>query len=371
MLHVRVNEAAIKAIILTLTQIRIGEAKNPGPDHQPGLTLGAVNPTGLLRKSTCFSQLPAESNVIYGICETHLSHMGIRKFKSELRFANKNLTFFHGAPAPYRSQAISAVGGTHVGTGFATSMPSRKIQMHCTEDIWNQARMCLNTFLCNDVWIHGAVVYGFAHRAYSTEVRNATDELLQVATTHIVQNMKGPRFIMGDFNQEDGLLQQPQIWQKLGWQEVQHLHQARFGDPVQKTCKQSTTKDFIWLSPELVQYFRCAEVINHVFPEHGALLAHFHFFGHDTFCQLWRQPKPIPWEDIKGPNENGCFSLPDNITPDNGCILVANEFENRVHASLLKEGKPGLFYAQRGRCQTLHTQKIKSPFQTHQSQQEW
>ena len=360
MLHVRVNEAAIKAIILTLTQIRIGEAKNPGPDHQPGLTLGAVNPTGLLRKSTCFSQLPAESNVIYGICETHLSHMGIRKFKSELRFANKNLTFFHGAPAPYRSQAISAVGGTHVGTGFATSMPSRKIQMHCTEDIWNQARMCLNTFLCNDVWIHGAVVYGFAHRAYSTEVRNATDELLQVATTHIVQNMKGPRFIMGDFNQEDGLLQQPQIWQKLGWQEVQHLHQARFGDPVQKTCKQSTTKDFIWLSPELVQYFRCAEVINHVFPEHGALLAHFHFFGHDTFCQLWRQPKPIPWEDIKGPNENGCFSLPDNITPDNGCILVANEFENRVHASLLKEGKPGLFYAQRGRCQTLHTQKIKS-----------
>ncbi|CAL1170377.1 unnamed protein product, partial [Cladocopium goreaui] len=48
-----------------------------------------------------------------------------------------------------------------------------------------EARMCLNTFLCNDVWIHGAVVYGFAHRAYSTEVRNATDELLQVELSAI------------------------------------------------------------------------------------------------------------------------------------------------------------------------------------------
>lgn len=360
MLHVKVSALAIRAILLAKTLIRIGEAQNPGPEPQPGLTLGAINPTGLLRKASNFSQLPTESNAIFGICETHLSPMGIRKFKTELKFANKKMSFFHGAAAPYRSQSLTAVGGTHVGTGFITNMPSRKLQMHCAEETWNQARSCLNTFLCNDVWIHGAVLYGYAHRAYSTEVRSATDELLEVATTHIVQNLRGPRFIMGDFNQEDGLLTQTQIWHKLGWREVQQLQQQRFGDPIQKTCKQSTTKDFIWLSPEMVQCFHRAEVVNHVFPEHAALLAHFKVFGSDTTVRLWRQPKPLPWDEVKGQLDTLDFQIPEHASPESCCSLIAQDFEQRVDSNLTSQGKHGLHSSQKGRSQTLTTVKLKS-----------
>lgn len=311
-----------------------------------------------MRKAANFSQLPSEPNVVWGVCETHLTAVGIRKFKTELKFANNNLNLHHGAHAPHRSQAITAIGGTHVGTGFVTNLPSRKLPMQCPIETWNQARCTLSTFLCNGIWIHGAVMYGYAHKAYSVEVRAATDKLLETATTQIVQNLRGPRFIMGDFNQEDGLLTQPQIWERLGWREAQSLQQERFGDEIVATCKQSTTKDYLWMSPELVQFFRRAEVVNHVYPDHGALLAHFWFFGHDTFVHLWRQPKPIPWEECKGKIAEGQSSFHDLTSPEEKCIAIAQTFEERVHANLVLQDKPGLLPMHKGRSQTMETRKI-------------
>lgn len=359
LMQAKVSGLAIRAVLLTKTIIRIGEAQNPGPDHQPGLTIGAINPTGLLRKASSFSQLPAEPNAIWGVCETHLSSMGIRKFKTELKFADKNFALHHGAPAPFRSQAISAIGGTHVGTAFVSNLPSRKIQMHCSEEMWSQARCTINTFLCKNTWIHGAVVYGYSHKAYSTEVRRATDELLEIATKHVVHNLKGPRFILGDFNQEPGLLQQPQIWEKLGWHEAQVSQQTRFGTEIAKTCKQSTTKDFLWMSPELHQHFKFAEVVNHVYPDHGALLAHFSFIGHDTHMYQWRMPKPLPWDDCVGRIPEYHFDLPNNLTTEESSRLIAEEFEQRVHQHLVENAKPGLLPQQRGRCQTMESRKVQ------------
>ena len=195
---------------------------------------------------------------------------------------------------------------------------------------------------------------------YSVEVRAATDRLLELATTQIVQNMRGPRFIMGDFNQEPGQLQQPQLWEKLGWREVQSLQQERFGTEVAATCKQTTTKDFIWLSPELAQHFCKAEVVNHVFPDHGALLAHFSFLGQDSHVFLWRQPKPIPWEECKG----SIFTKPEQFsmqcTPDEECRAIAQEFEERVHVHMTNQGNSGLLPVHRGRCKTTDTRKLLS-----------
>eukprot|EP00435_Cladocopium_sp_Y103_P027778 s1703_g6.t2 len=216
----------------------------------------------------------------------------------------------------------------------------------------------MNTFLCNNIWIHGAVIYGYAHRAFSTEVRQATDDLLISATSHIVHNLKGPRFVMGDFNQVDGCLQQPQLWEKLGWREVQTLQQERYGDEIAKTCKQKTTKDFIWVSPELIPFFRKAEVVNHVYPDHGALLAHFSCFGRDTHVYHWRQPKQLPWDDCPGPLPIAQFQLPSKLTPEESSRLIADELEERLHEHLVSKGKPGLLANQRGRCQTLETRKV-------------
>lgn len=218
----------------------------------------------------------------------------------------------------------------------------------------------MNTFFFNGIWIHGAVVYGYAHRADSVDVRQSTDSLLALATQRIVNNLKEPRFIMGDFNQLHGQLEQPNLWVQMGWQEVQLLHEKRTGDPVQATCKQTTTKDFIYLSPELAQFFRKVELVNHVFSDHAALCAHFHMFGTSQHIYNWRMPKVLPWNECNADIRSKSFQLPPAVSPDEACKVIANEFEQRVHATLISLNKPGLLPCHRGRCCTMSTQKLQA-----------
>ena len=360
-MHAKITAKAIRAILLAVFIIRIGEAQNPGPaDEHPGLTIGAINPTGLLRKSSCFSQLPSEPNVIWGICETHLTTLGIRKFKQELHCNQKNLSFYAGAPAPYRSSAITAVAGTHVGTGFVTSLPCRNLQKQCTDIEWNSARISLNTFLVNETWVHGAVIYGHAHRADTFDVRQATDNLLEIATHAILQNLKGPRFIMGDFNQLHGTMSQPELWERMRWKEAQILHAERTGEPIQATCKQTSTKDFLYMSPELAQFFRGVQVVNHVFSDHAALCAHFQMSGTPQSMFHWRIPKPLPWKDLNGSLPPQPEPVHTELNSDEACKSIALQMEQRLHDALVEQGKIGLLPCQRGRCQTFETKKLKA-----------
>lgn len=109
-----------------------------------------------------------------------------------------------------------------------------------------------------------------------------------------------------------------------------------------------------------LKFFRTAEVVDHVYPDHGALLAHFQFFGHDDHVYLWRQPKPIPWEECSGNLLEGHFALPEQGTSEACSLAIAREFEARVQHNLTQQSKPGLVQAQTGRCKTMETKKIKS-----------
>eukprot|EP00435_Cladocopium_sp_Y103_P051104 s1149_g15.t1 len=110
----------------------------------------------------------------------------------------------------------------------------------------------------------------------------------------------------------------------------------------------------------MAQFFCRAEVINHVYPDHGALLAHFTCLGHDTHVYLWRQPKPLPWDQCPEPLSEQQFELSQQLSPEESSIQIAKELENRLHDSLRHHDKPGLLPQQRGRCQTLQSQKILS-----------
>ena len=312
-----------------------------------------------MRKSSSILEVPTCEHAIFGISETHLTQPGIKKFKSELHCTESKFQFYPGAPAPHRSAALTSIGGTHVGTGFITTQPARNLQPLWTQDQWNQARFTMSTFLHNEIWISGAVVYAYAAQANTTKVRQQTDELLTVATERIVRNMTGCRFIMGDFNQLHGSLTQTCLWENLGWKEVQCLHQERNGCPILATCKQRTTKDFIWISPEMQQHLRTVEVVDNLFPDHSALVAHFWPFGKAETIYKWRKPKAIPWDQIKGPLPEGQFVLDLDKPPAEICQDFAKEFESRVNNHLSNQGKSGLQPCQVGRCQTLQPCQIR------------
>ena len=66
--------------------IRFGEATNPGPTTGEW-TLGCMNPTGIMHKSSTLSQLPARGKAVWGISETHLTQPGVTQFRKELHFS--------------------------------------------------------------------------------------------------------------------------------------------------------------------------------------------------------------------------------------------------------------------------------------------
>ena len=247
-------------------QLRIGEASNPGPDDdQSGLLLGCFNPTGILHKGNLLQYLPKGSQALWGVSESHLTGLGIKAFRKELAFHDSSFSITPGAPVPYRSNSIQAIGGKQLGVAILSNMPTRSLQPSWDVESWESARFHMTTSFCLGRWIHGATFYGPAFRADTTEVRTITDQLLQNITNRIVMGMTGLRYITGDFNQIDGQLLQPELWRKLGWKEVQGLGQEFSNRQPVPTCKSKTIKDFIWISPELAEYFESVATLDDLF----------------------------------------------------------------------------------------------------------
>lgn len=210
---------------------------------------------------------------------------------------------------------------------------------------------CARTFLHQNQWIHGVTVYGNASNAATAEGRAEMDEMLTHVTSRIVHNMKGKRFICGDFNHLDGTLEQTKLWERLGWREIQFLEQERTGQAPRLTCQDSTIKDFLWISPELAPYFQTVHYDNLLFKEHALLGARFSPFDAPARIPIWRKPKPFDWEQIGTlPTGTSCFqSLAQTADP---CQQLAQEFEARVSAKLVEQGKPPPMRCQLGRART-------------------
>ena len=355
----------MRAILLSFIIIRIGEAANPGPSSEEseatspslGLTIGAVNPCGIMRKAASFQQLPHRHKVLWGICETHLTKPGIRKFRTELQCSIPDMRFHPGAPTPFRSASQSAIAGTHQGTGFLTNMPSRRLQATWSETEWATSRFVINTFLCDNVWLHGATIYGIANQAETQRVKTQTNELLSIATKRIVDSMTGLRFICGDFNQEQDL-PEVEYWKRQGWREVQDIRQRMTGHPIEPTCKQTTRKDFLWISPELQPYFHSLDIVPHVFPDHSAICAHFLPFGKPSKVHHWHQPLPLPWDQLRGSLPSKDFQLDISASPEDQCKQIGHTLEQRLQEQLQQQGSRNLLPCEQGRCATLHTKSF-------------
>eukprot|EP00435_Cladocopium_sp_Y103_P039416 s683_g10.t1 len=235
-------------------------------------------------------------HAIWGVSETHLTTLGAQKFKGELAFNRSHYAYHPGAPVPLLS----------------------------------------HTFRYCDQWIHGAVFYGPAQRAETTATRQEADSLLSHLTQQIVLGLPGKRFITGDFNQLPNVLPQTAIWAAHGWKEVQDMQQQQHGTVPLPTCKASTRKDFLWISPELQPFWLSTAVDQLLFKDHAVLSATFAPFGKPA------QKQPMP---------TGTFKFcPERA--DSFCTSLADEFEHRaIQMSLAITGQ-ALQPCQRGRSHT-------------------
>eukprot|EP00438_Fugacium_kawagutii_P016204 Skav224054 [mRNA] locus=scaffold534:331640:336358:- [translate_table: standard] len=267
---------------------------------------------------------------IWAVSETHLTAPGQTKCRQELKFHKTGMHLQAGAPVPHRSSSITSIGGKQRGVGFVTDCPNRPMSHDWSQDILQEARVHVACFQVGRRHIQGGVIYGHAFDTETTATKQATDILCSHLTSRLLDQSSGLRFIAGDFNQPDGILEHPKLWKERGWIHVQEWAAEHRGIPQRPTCKGVSFADHIYLSPELAEYLVGVSFDNEAFSDHAALGALLQFPEDPPMIPLWRQPNSLPWDQIPLPLPDSEVqqAMPDD--PTQRYLTILQGFEQQV-----------------------------------------
>ena len=338
--------------LILFAGLRIGEASHPGP-----FSVGTVNPSGLLGKTSQLRQLPMG---LWGVTESHLTDLGLAHFRREMRLQQCNMNYSASASAPYLRSSVGVIGGKATGVGVLSNFPCRSLPENWPDDLRKAGRAHAAAVYVQSTWIRIGVCYGYAKSPHNIITKQKTDEQLALLTQRIVHESTGPRVICGDFNQLTGQLLQEKEWASHGFVEIQQWAAQKWNRPIQYTCKNNSVKDFVWISPELIPYLEDVHLDHHLFADHSVLSATFKVFTTPIEVFVWPKPKPLPWESCDPSvlqNQNEFHPAPAEPTAEN----LLRCLEDRVNAAQIATSKPCLLPTQRGRCAVRQPKKCTLP----------
>ena len=282
---------------------RIGEAQNPGPfvpDHADDyidFAVGTANPSGLLHRAHCVDELP---NGLWHFAETQLSSHGVTQFKKQLNLlgnqTGKSVRCIAGHPVPFRS--VNSEAGSWSGVMITSSAPLRELVVPWRGAEYQGSRVVVGTTYIGSSQITSAAVYGAPKSPTFKKPLQITEGILQTLTEEIVEGQHGMRVIAGDLNCDPLEAHQTSRWRELGWQEIQLFAQTKWGTTPQFTCKNSTFRDYIWLSPECLPFLTSVHVEDHHFPDHAVVYGHLRLPLRQSPALYWHMPSVIPWAEI-------------------------------------------------------------------------
>ena len=275
-------------------ECRIGEAKTPGPAAAGDTwSLGVCNPSGLQGKSVLLAGVDTD---VIAVCETHLTTTARSVLQHSLKSHSQYSHVITGSPLPARINTNDA--GQYSGVATIARVPARALCACWPQDLFETGRVQITGTFINQTWITGAVMYGYPQGKVHHNALARSSEMLEFLISHMTQVASGPRYLCGDLNHEMDQLPALQRLVQLGWREAQDLECLRTGTQPQPTCKGCTRKDMLWISPELVPFFRCAFVDHDRFADHSVLRAFFALDGALSKRYLWPKPKPVPWNVV-------------------------------------------------------------------------
>eukprot|EP00438_Fugacium_kawagutii_P031818 Skav203289 [mRNA] locus=scaffold324:424296:429005:+ [translate_table: standard] len=264
--------------------------------------------------------------------------------------------FHMGAPAPNKTNGLGCVGGKHVGVGFLSSFPARNQVAGWSPELYGTARIHASRFQVGQPWVHGGVAYGFAAGSDTAQVREHTEQLLQQLTLQVEPDKKGLKFIGGDFNQHEGKLAECKLWESLGWKELQQVAFERWHVQPGVTCKGTSRKDYLYLSPDLQKLL--VGVVNQStpFPDHHLLYGSFNLPSPMDPVYHWHMPLPIDYSAIDVEKFHAECTLPvvdKQMSPSDQYAAIFAQFEQEVTHFQQRHDKPGLSDMQAGRGQIM------------------
>ena len=258
------------------------------PQQGVQFVVGAANPSGLAGKETVCSSLPAG---IWGMSETHLTSIGVTTVRRGFKFAKSKFSYYvPGSPARHRAGGTAS--GEYVGVGVLSSFPTRALPASQSGMAWSSGRIAMVATLVGGEWVQGGVVYGYTPGPTHQDTVCRTQELLEQVGSRIVHQSCGLRYICGDWNHTLDKLPIVAEWERKGWREVQQLAFQKWGVQIQNTCKNSTRKDFVFVSPELAAKLESVEV-EQTFADHATVHGVFRL-GKMELDHWWRKPQPLP-----------------------------------------------------------------------------
>lgn len=273
-----------------LLVLRIGEASNPGP-MDSSFILGVANPSGLRSKAP-YVMTQMEYGDLWAFSETHLSSKELASFNAGLKFAGSGFyPLVGGHPVPV-SQSNA---GRWRGVGVLSKTPTRKLPNDWPPEIQQSCRAMAITTLVDDIWLSGGVVYGEPESHLYPDRLRHTEALLNAVVSTVGYLSSGPRFIAGDWNVNFGELPAFDLLAQAGFKDLQDVAAERWGQPLLPTCKNSTRRDYCFISPELQALLQHVSVLSDVWPDHVILQGHFARLKMSVPRDIWRVPGPFPW----------------------------------------------------------------------------
>eukprot|EP00435_Cladocopium_sp_Y103_P075839 s140_g66.t1 len=274
------------------TTHRFGEALHPGPLCH----IGTSNPSGIRGKEMIYGQLPFGT---WGISESHVAKPGLRTVRSNFARAgreyHRTFNVLPGVMVPLRQRSETA--GTWAGVMTVADLPLRNIQINWPHGEYDEGRAQLYECHLGNFYMTGATVYGWPSGPTYPRALQHTNDLLETLVKELVLSRTGPRFLMGDFNHPEAKLDALAILHTQGWVAVQDLgfRQGQWS-PV-PTCKSSTTIDMVFISPELIPFFRSTQTWPW-FSDHLIVGAAFELPIQPAIQDSWPLPAQIPWTQV-------------------------------------------------------------------------
>ena len=318
-------------VVLIVSQMRIGEAKVPGPETATW-TIGTCNPAGLPHKAHLIGSSPVD---LWLISETHLSYQGCQSFQNQLRAMDSHFRWLvpgkHVVP-----RSTTSDHGSWSGVAALSKHPTRRLPVAWSLGAFDTSRIVASTSHVAGLWISGCVVYGVPTGPTHPKAKRATDLILSEAVNHLKQ-MTGPRYLAGDFNHDLDDLPCIEELHSLNFIEVQDLHMSLTGVAPQPTCRRKTRRDYLFISAELVQFFVGVRVDHDQWIDHATVVAEF-CGGHQDFVRYpWPKPQPLPWH-LLDPQVVDSQPLP-SFQQAMDCTVAYREFWQAVEQHVVECGK--------------------------------
>eukprot|EP00435_Cladocopium_sp_Y103_P062438 s865_g24.t1 len=182
-----------------------------------------------------------------------------------------------------------------------------------------------------------------------------TNEILEYVTKEFIVGYSGIVIVNGDFNFSPYELPCFDVWRAYGYCSAQEHARVRWSQPISPTCKSTTERDLLWLSPMALSICQSVDV-EEVFQDHASVSVQLQLDFLPTTLRTWPRPSEIPWQkvDVEAWHQH-CDGLEPSVqdNPTQTMQELAASFEQSMNGFVQDLPQNSLSTAHCGRAQRL------------------